>query len=141
MNISGAPSINAAGGISVPGALAMGDRQPKVTQYIFIQNDTYTDPSSIWSVQKLSNTQYAMPNATAPRGSIYIGVFLRDIDGDTSHGRLDSTVEWTVSDPSIATYKTPSASGQTIFGLLRAGKVLITCRWNGLVSVLTITAT
>ncbi|KKF37980.1 hypothetical protein SY86_00020 [Erwinia tracheiphila] len=46
---------------------------------------------------------------------------------------LDSTVEWTVSDPSIATYKTPSASGQTIFGLLQGWQGInnMPLEWSG----------
>lgn len=143
LKIPGAPSLSVAGasiGIAVPGALMLGDRQPAATHYIFLQNDSDNKPASIWYVQKVTNNRYEMLNATAPRGTLYIGAFNWDIETNKAQGRLDSTAQWTTSDASIVKIASVSASAQATVTILKAGTAVLTCCWNGLVSTLTITA-
>ena len=80
-----------------------------------------------------------MPNATAPKGSQYIGAFQWSAD-DVRGGRLDSTAVWTTSDDTVVKIGSVSSSGQAVVSILKAGVAVLVCKWGGMVAKLTITA-
>lgn len=128
-------------GLQIPGALVLSEHQTAATHYIFLQNDSDNKPASIWYVNKLSNNHYEMPNATAPKGVIYVGAFNWDIATNKAQGRLDTTAEWSTSDATILKIAAVSTSAQATVTILKAGSAVLTIKWNGMKSTLAITAT
>lgn len=110
------------------------------TDYIFLQNDTATNPSSPWYVTKVDNTQYTMKNAKAPKGGQYIGAFIRDVATDQTKSRVDSTARWATSDPKIIQLTSVTSSGQAIINILRSGTSILTVSWGKMNAVLTLVA-
>lgn len=106
---------------------------------LYIQNDTSNTPGTAWYVSRIDYNLYEMPNATAPKGAQYIGVFQMDANG-VRGGRIDNTAVWTTSDSSVVNISSVSSSGQAIIGIQKAGVAVLTVKWNGMVAQLTITA-
>jgi len=106
---------------------------------LHVQNDTSNNPGTAWYISKIDNNLYEMPNATAPKGAQYIGVFQMDANG-VRGGRIDNTAVWTTSDSSVVNISSVSSSGQAIVGIQKAGTAVLTVKWNGFVAQVTITA-
>ena len=106
---------------------------------LFLQNDTSNSPGTAWYVSKVDTNIFEMPNATAPKGSQYIGAFMWSAD-DARGGRLDSTAVWTTSDDTVVKIGSVSSSGQAVVSILKAGVAVLVCKWGGMVAKLTITA-
>lgn len=106
---------------------------------LFLQNDTSNVPGTAWYVSKVDTNIFEMPNATAPKGSQYIGVFLWSAD-DVRGGRIDNTAVWTTSDDTVVKIGSVSGSGQAIVSILKAGVAVLVVKWGGMVAKLTITA-
>lgn len=105
---------------------------------LLIQNDTSNTPGTAWYISKIDINLFEMPNATAPKGSQYIGVFQWGAD-DVRGGRLDSSAVWTTSNPDVVKLASVSASGQAIVSILTSGVSVLTVKWNGMTAQVTIT--
>lgn len=106
---------------------------------LLIQNDTSNNPGTAWYISKIDTNLFEMPNATAPKGSQYIGVFQWGAD-DVRGGRIDSTAVWTTSNPDVVKISNTTSSGQAIVSILAAGTAVLTVKWNGMTAQVTITA-
>ena len=106
---------------------------------IMLQNDTATASTSPWYVTKIADNQYAMPNATYPKASQYIGAFQFDLTTQTRGARLDSTAVWTTTDANIVQITSVSASGQAVINIKAQGVVTLTVVWQGITATLKIT--
>jgi len=125
--------------LSVPDAIVIGSRDKAPTDTIFIQNDSNTNPTSLWYITQIDATHYAMPNATAPKGWQYLGAFLVDGATGVRGGRADGAV-WTFSDPEMVQHITTSAAGQAAVSILKAGTCTLTVTLRDMVSTLVINA-
>lgn len=110
------------------------------SNYLFLQNDTATNRTSPWYVKKLNNENYTMPNAKAPKGSQYIGVFIREVSTDSTISRADSTAIWTSTDSSVVKIHSITSSGQAIINISAPGVSTLKVTWKNLSSSLIITA-
>lgn len=130
-------------GISVPGAIVIGrkGKAPAPPNYIFIQNDSYTNPASAWYISKVDDAHYEMTHATSPKWSMYIGAFVYDTAKDKLVSRLDGTAVWNASDATVARVDSVSSTGQAIVSIVKAGTATLTVEWGGMTSTLTITST
>lgn len=126
-------------GILAPGAIIIGGRAKPPADTIFIQNDSNTNPSSLWYVTQVDATHYTMANATAPKGWQYLGAFLVDGKSGVRGGRADGAV-WTISNPSMVQHISTSAGGQAAVSILTAGTCTLTVTLRDMVSTLVITA-
>lgn len=126
-------------GISAPGAINIGGHDKPPADTIFIQNDSNTNPSSLWYVTQVDATHYTMANATAPKGWQYLGAFLVDGKSGVRGGRADGAV-WTISNPSMVQHITTSAKGQAAVSILTPGICTLTVTLRDMVSTLVITA-
>jgi len=125
--------------LSVADAIVIGSRDKALTDTIFIQNDSNTNPASLWYINQVDATHYAMPNATAPKGWQYLGAFLVDGKSGVRGGRADGAV-WTISNPSMVQHISTSAGGQAAVSILTAGTCTLTVTLRDMVSTLVITA-
>ena len=125
--------------LSVADAIVIGSRDKALTDTIFIQNDSNTNPASLWYINQVDATHYAMLNATAPKGWQYLGAFLVDGKSGVRGGRADGAV-WTISNPSMVQHITTSAAGQAAVSILSAGTCVLTVTLRDMVSTLVITA-
>lgn len=126
-------------GISVPGAIVIGVQTKTPRDTIFIQNDSNTNPASMWYITQIDATHYAMPNATAPKGWQYLGAFLVDGKTGVRGGRADGAV-WTFSEPEMIQHITTSSAGQAAVSILTPGTCTLTVTLRDMVSTLVITA-
>lgn len=126
-------------GISVPGAMVIGGKAKTRPDTIFIQNDSNTNPSSLWYVTQVDATHYTMANATAPKGWQYLGAFIVDGKSGVRGRRADGAV-WTISNPNMVQHITTSAAGQAAVSILTAGTCTLTVTLRDMVSTLVITA-
>jgi hypothetical protein len=126
-------------GISVSGAIVIGGQTKTPPDTIFIQNDSNTNPASLWYITQIDTMHYAMPNATAPKGWQYLGAFLVDGATGVRGGRADGAV-WTISNPSMVQHITTSAAGQAAVSILTGGTCTLTVTLRDMVSTLVITA-
>ena len=125
--------------LSIADAIVIGTRDKLASDTIFIQNDSNTNPASLWYINQVDATHYAMPNATAPKGWQYLGAFLVDGKSGVRGGRADGAV-WTISNPSMVQHITTSAGGQAAVSILTAGTCTLTVTLRDMVSTLVITA-
>lgn len=125
--------------LSIADAIVIGTRDKLAPDTIFIQNDSNTNPASLWYINQVDATHYAMPNATAPKGWQYLGAFLVDGKSGVRGGRADGAV-WTISNPSMVQHITTSAAGQAAVSILTAGTCELTVKLRDMVSTLVITA-
>ncbi|QCA04878.1 hypothetical protein [Pantoea vagans] len=126
-------------GLSVPGAIVIGGQNKPPADTIFIQNDSNTNPASLWYVTQVDATHYTMLNATAPKGWQYLGAFIVDGATGVRGGRADGAV-WTISNPSMVQHITTSAAGQAAVSILTGGTCTLTVTLRDMVSTLIITA-
>lgn len=91
-------------------------------------------------MSKVDNTHYQMPDATAPKGAQYIGVFIWDGATDKRGPRAGADVKWTTSDSAIVKLGETTDSGQAIISILKAGTATLTASLGDMTSYLTITA-
>lgn len=106
---------------------------------LMIQNDTSNTPGTAWYISKIDTNLFEMPNATAPKGSQYIGVFQWGAD-DVRGSRIDSTAVWTTSNADVVKISSVTSSGQAVISILTAGVAVLTVKWNGMAAQVTITA-
>ncbi|WJN64530.1 putative tail fiber protein [Erwinia phage Papaline] len=106
---------------------------------LFLQNDTSNSPGTAWYVSKIDTNIFEMPNATAPKGSQYIGAFQMSANG-VRGARIDGTAVWTTSDDTVVKIGSVSNSGQAVVSILKAGTAVLVCKWGGMAAKVTITA-
>lgn len=126
-------------GVSAPGLQLV--RPRRNPDYIFVQNDTGTNPTLPHYVTQVDGTHYTMLNATAPKTGQYLGAFLWDGATNTRGSRTGAGTTWTTSDSSVVSVSSVTASGQAIVSILKAGNATLTVRYNGMTSTLVIKAT
>lgn len=126
-------------GVSAPGVQLV--RPRRNPDYIFVQNDTGTNPTLPHYVTQVDGTHYTMLNATAPKTGQYLGAFLWDGATNTRGSRTGAGTTWTTSDSSVVSVSSVTASGQAIVSILKAGTATLTVRYNGMTSTLVIKAT
>lgn len=126
-------------GISLPGVPALTVKKP--SDYIFVQNDTGTNPTLPHYVTQVDSTHYSMLNATAPKTGQYLGAFLWNGATNTRGSRTGAGTTWTTSDSSVVSVSSVTSSGQAIVSILKAGTATLKVTYNGLSSTLVIKAT
>ncbi len=126
-------------GVSVPGVPVVTPRRNP--DYIFVQNDTGTNPTLPHYVTQVDSTHYTMLNATAPKTGQYLGAFLWSGATNTRGSRTGAGTTWATSDSSVVSVSSVTASGQAIVSILKAGTATLTVRYNGMRSTLVIKAT
>lgn len=126
-------------GVSAPGVpLVRPRRNP---DYIFVQNDTGTNPTLPHYVTQVDGTHYTMLNATAPKSGQYLGAFLWGGATNTRGSRTGAGTTWTTSDSSVVSVSSVTSSGQAIVSILKTGTATLTVKYNGMTSTLVIKAT
>ena len=128
-------------GIAVAGGTTIGNFNQSRPDTIFIQNDSAPSPGSPWYVTRVDSTHFTMHNATAPKGSQYIGAFLWDGKTDSRGGRLGSGVQWETSDAGVVRINQVTSTGQAVISILNAGKATLTVTLNDMASTLEIIST
>ncbi|RTY53651.1 hypothetical protein EKL29_21270 [Pantoea sp. YU22] len=126
-------------GIAIPGAVVIGGQSIAPADYIFIQNDSNTDPASPWYITRVDGTHYTMLHATAPKNAQYIGAFIWNGETNSRGERVGAGVQWESSDPSVVKIGSVTSSGQAYINIA-AGTATLTAKYNGMVSTLLITA-
>ncbi len=126
-------------GVSAPGVPVLTVKKP--SDYIFVQNDTGTNPTLPHYVTQVDSTHYTMLNATSPKGGQYIGAFLWSGATNTRGSRTGAGTTWTTSDSGVVSISSVTSSGQAIVSILKAGTATLQVSYNGMSSTLVIKAT